>query len=243
MLGALTFLPTFMQFVDGVSATTSGLRTLPMVAGLLLTSISSGTLVGRTGRYKVFPVAGTLIMAVGFVLLSRMDPSTSALVQSLRCSSSAPASACVCRCWCSSCRTPPFRRPRRRHVGGDVLSHHRQLVRGRRLSARCSPTSCAVGSARPWPQAVPRRAAHDPRGAASGCRTRSRRRSSRLRRIAHPGVLVRCAGRAGRFRPGAVARGGAAARHRKPSALTWARVSRCRPAKRPTTCWRSRSAA
>jgi cyanate permease len=83
MLGALTFLPTFMQFVDGVSATTSGLRTLPMVAGLLLTSISSGALVGRTGRYKVFPVAGTLIMSVGFVLLSRMDASTSAVVQSL----------------------------------------------------------------------------------------------------------------------------------------------------------------
>jgi EmrB/QacA subfamily drug resistance transporter len=83
MLGALTFLPTFMQFVDGVSATTSGLRTVPMVAGLLLTSISSGTLVGRTGHYKIFPVAGTLIMAVGFVLLSRMDASTSVVVQSL----------------------------------------------------------------------------------------------------------------------------------------------------------------
>ncbi len=83
MLGALTFMPTFMQFVDGVSATTSGLRTLPMVAGLLLTSISSGALVGRTGRYKIFPVAGTLIMGVGFVLLSRMDAATPMLVQSL----------------------------------------------------------------------------------------------------------------------------------------------------------------
>src|ERR1700686_4916907 len=83
MLGALTFLPTFMQFVDGVSATTSGLRTVPMVAGLLLTSISSGALVGRTGRYKIFPASGTLIMAVGFVLLSRMDASTSVVVQSL----------------------------------------------------------------------------------------------------------------------------------------------------------------
>jgi len=82
MLGALTFLPTFMQFVDGVSATTSGLRTLPMVAGLLITSIGSGAIVGRTGRYKVFPVAGTLIMGVGFVLLSRMDASTPAVVQS-----------------------------------------------------------------------------------------------------------------------------------------------------------------
>jgi EmrB/QacA subfamily drug resistance transporter len=82
MLGALTFLPTFMQFVDGVSATTSGLRTLPMVAGLLITSIGSGAIVGRTGRYKIFPVAGTLIMGVGFVLLSRMDWSTPAIVQS-----------------------------------------------------------------------------------------------------------------------------------------------------------------
>ncbi len=55
MLGALTFLPTFMQFVNGVSATESGMRTLPMVAGMLITSIGSGNIIGRTGRYKVFP--------------------------------------------------------------------------------------------------------------------------------------------------------------------------------------------
>jgi EmrB/QacA subfamily drug resistance transporter len=83
MLGALTFLPTFMQFVDGVSATTSGLRTLPMVVGLLITSMGSGIIVGRTGRYKIFPVVGTVIMCVGFVLLSRMDSSTSTLLQSV----------------------------------------------------------------------------------------------------------------------------------------------------------------
>ena len=83
MLGALTFLPTYMQFVDGVSATTSGLRTLPMVAGMLSTSIGSGVLVGRTGRYKIFPVAGTAVMALAFFLMSRMDPSTSALLQSV----------------------------------------------------------------------------------------------------------------------------------------------------------------
>ncbi|MEU0499033.1 MDR family MFS transporter [Mycobacterium sp. NPDC006124] len=83
MLGALTFLPTFMQFVDGVSATTSGLHTLPMVLGLLTMSMSSGVIVGRTGKYKIFPVAGTAVMAVGFVLLSRMGPDTSTLVQSL----------------------------------------------------------------------------------------------------------------------------------------------------------------
>ncbi|ORB57124.1 MFS transporter [Mycolicibacterium rhodesiae] len=83
MLGALTFLPTYMQFVDGVSATVSGLHTLPMVAGLLATSLTSGVIVGRTGRYKIFPVAGTAIMAVGFILLSLMDAHTSTLVQSL----------------------------------------------------------------------------------------------------------------------------------------------------------------
>ncbi|OBI22189.1 MDR family MFS transporter [Mycobacterium sp. E2497] len=83
MLGALTFLPTYMQFVDGVSATTSGLRTLPMVIGMLTTSMGSGVIVGRTGRYKLFPVAGTAVMAVAFFLMSRMDPSTSVFVQSL----------------------------------------------------------------------------------------------------------------------------------------------------------------
>jgi EmrB/QacA subfamily drug resistance transporter len=74
MLGALTFLPTYMQFVDGVSATVSGLRTLPMVAGLLLTSMGSGAIVSRTGRYKVFPVVGTAVWSgntAGKMRLSR----------------------------------------------------------------------------------------------------------------------------------------------------------------------------
>lgn len=83
MLGALTFLPTFMQFVDGVSATVSGMRTLPMVVGLLITSMGSGVLVGRTGRYKIFPVLGTPIMAVGFVLLSTMTATTPVWQQSV----------------------------------------------------------------------------------------------------------------------------------------------------------------
>ncbi|MGV9799330.1 MDR family MFS transporter [Mycobacterium sp. NPDC003449] len=83
MLGALTFMPTFMQFVGGVSPSESGLRTMPMVIGLLITSTASGSLVGRTGRYKVFPVAGTAIMLVGFVLLSRMNAATPIPMQSL----------------------------------------------------------------------------------------------------------------------------------------------------------------
>ena len=72
-----------MQFVDGVSATASGLRTLPMVVGLLITSMGSGVLVGRTGRYKIFPVVGTAVMAGAFVLLSQMGADTPVWRQSL----------------------------------------------------------------------------------------------------------------------------------------------------------------
>jgi EmrB/QacA subfamily drug resistance transporter len=83
MLGAITFLPTFQQYVDGVSATISGLRLLPLVVGLLATSILAGTLVGRTGRYRVFPLVGSVVIAAGLFLLSRMDEHTSTVVSSL----------------------------------------------------------------------------------------------------------------------------------------------------------------
>src|SRR3954469_5722644 len=83
MLGAMTFLPTYLQYVRGVSATSSGLRTLPMVVGLFVASTAAGTIVGRTGKYKIFPVSGSALMAVGLVLLSRLNPTTSFLVLSL----------------------------------------------------------------------------------------------------------------------------------------------------------------
>ena len=76
MLGAMTFLPTYLQYVHGVSATSSGLRTLPMVVGLLAASITAGTIVGRTGRYKIFPIAGSVLMTVGLLLMSTMDAHT-----------------------------------------------------------------------------------------------------------------------------------------------------------------------
>jgi EmrB/QacA subfamily drug resistance transporter len=82
MLGALTFLPTFLQYVDGVSATSSGIRMLPLVLGLLVTSILAGTIVGKTGRYKIFPVAGCALMAAGLFLLSLADEHTSTLLSS-----------------------------------------------------------------------------------------------------------------------------------------------------------------
>ncbi len=76
MLGAMTFLPTYLQYVQGVSATASGLRMLPMVFGLLVASIGAGVVVSRTGRYKVFPIAGSALMTLGLFLLSTMDANT-----------------------------------------------------------------------------------------------------------------------------------------------------------------------
>ncbi|KWT61058.1 MFS transporter [Streptomyces albus subsp. albus] len=83
MLGAMTYLPTYLQFVDGVSATMSGVRTLPMVAGLLGTSMLSGVVVSRTGRYRVFPIIGTGVMALGLYLMSTMGADTGVWLESL----------------------------------------------------------------------------------------------------------------------------------------------------------------
>ena len=76
MLGAMTFLPTYLQYVQGVSATSSGLRMLPMVLGLLGASIAAGVVVGRTGRYKPFPIAGSVFLTLGLLLMSTMDAET-----------------------------------------------------------------------------------------------------------------------------------------------------------------------
>ncbi|GES29269.1 MFS transporter [Streptomyces angustmyceticus] len=76
MFGSMTYLPTFLQVVQGVTPTLSGVHMLPMVCGMLLASTGSGQLVSRTGHYKVFPVAGTGVVAVGLLLLHRLDPSS-----------------------------------------------------------------------------------------------------------------------------------------------------------------------
>ncbi|MFD4761746.1 MDR family MFS transporter [Streptomyces sp. NPDC058439] len=83
MLGAMIFLPTYLQYVDGDSATLSGVRTLPMVLGLLVASIFSGNVVSKTGQYRMFPIVGSLIMAVGLFLLSRMGPDSGVGLESL----------------------------------------------------------------------------------------------------------------------------------------------------------------
>jgi EmrB/QacA subfamily drug resistance transporter len=83
MFGAIIFIPLFLQLVYGVSPTSSGLRMLPLMAGLLAASIVSGRIISRIGRYKAFPIAGTAITAVGMFLLSRLEVGTPPWVASL----------------------------------------------------------------------------------------------------------------------------------------------------------------
>jgi EmrB/QacA subfamily drug resistance transporter len=73
LFGAVSYIGFFLQTVDGVSATVSGLLMLPFVGGLLVSSIGSGRIVSSTGRYKIFPILGTAIGTVGMGLLSRLS--------------------------------------------------------------------------------------------------------------------------------------------------------------------------
>ena len=83
MFGALSFLPLFFQIVKGVSPTESGLRLFPMMGGLLVASIGSGQIVSRWGRYKVFPVVGTILVTIGLYLMSHIGLATSELIIAL----------------------------------------------------------------------------------------------------------------------------------------------------------------
>nr|WP_084672888.1 MDR family MFS transporter [Saccharothrix espanaensis] len=76
MLGGVTFLPTYLQYVHGASATQSGLEMLPLVVGLLVASIVTGNVISKTGRYRVFPILGSLLMVAGLLLLSLLDVDT-----------------------------------------------------------------------------------------------------------------------------------------------------------------------
>ncbi|MFC9257859.1 MDR family MFS transporter [Amycolatopsis thailandensis] len=76
MLGALSYLPTYLQYVHGISATSSGVRMLPMVIALLVAGIFAGNIVGKTGRYKIFPIAGGVGLTLGLYLLSRLTPTS-----------------------------------------------------------------------------------------------------------------------------------------------------------------------
>ena len=83
LFGGLTFLPLFQQVVRGDSPTESGLQLIPVMVGLLFTSILAGQVITRTGRYRWFPIAGTAIAAVGLLLLAQLDRETSTALAAL----------------------------------------------------------------------------------------------------------------------------------------------------------------
>ncbi len=204
MFGALAYLPQYMQVVRGVSPTLSGLRLLPMMLGLLLTSIGTGQLVSRWGRYKIFPVMGTAVMTAGLFLLSRVGVSTSFWLVSLylfilgvghrRLDAGAGHRGAERR---------RLRGPRRRHLGDHVLPVHRRVVR--HLGLRCRVRQRAAR--RPGPRAA--------RGQAAGRDQRVQRGQpgragapapggpGRLRRRVLPRRCTRCSWsrrRSGRWR-------------------------------------------
>lgn len=74
--GAVVFLPQWFQFVKGVSPTESGLQTLALLAGVIISSIAAGQLVSRTGRYKLIVLTGLATMAVGLFLMSNLRVET-----------------------------------------------------------------------------------------------------------------------------------------------------------------------
>jgi EmrB/QacA subfamily drug resistance transporter len=83
MFGAIVYLPVFFQIVHGDSPTISGLRLLPLLAGMVVFSTGSGLIISKTGRYRVFPIVGTGLMTVGLLLLSRMGVGTGPLATAL----------------------------------------------------------------------------------------------------------------------------------------------------------------
>ncbi len=76
MFGGLIYLPIYLQAVQGMSATESGLAMLPLVVGIFSTSISSGQIMSRTGRYKWMPISGAVVVGGALLALSRLHVDT-----------------------------------------------------------------------------------------------------------------------------------------------------------------------
>ncbi|GGV54740.1 MFS transporter [Streptomyces longisporoflavus] len=83
MFGAMLFLPLYQQAVQGASATNSGLLLLPMLLSMMVVSFFSGRFTTSTGKYKIFPIAGTVLMVLGLFLLAQMDTDTSRFTSGL----------------------------------------------------------------------------------------------------------------------------------------------------------------
>ncbi len=80
MFGAISTVPLYLQLVKGSTPTESGFQLLPMILGLMISSIVSGQLISRTGRYKIFPIIGTGFMVIGFLIFTTITADSNYLV-------------------------------------------------------------------------------------------------------------------------------------------------------------------
>jgi EmrB/QacA subfamily drug resistance transporter len=83
LFGAVVYLPEYLQVVRGASAIDSGLQLIPLTLGIVVASVGSGQVISRIGRYKVFPIVGAALLAVGFWLFSHIQVGTGTAVLSL----------------------------------------------------------------------------------------------------------------------------------------------------------------
>jgi len=83
LFGSITLMPVYLQVVKGLDPTSAGLHMTPMMLGVFVSSVTSGQIISRIGRYKMFPVFGTGLMTLGLILLSRITLETSAGMASL----------------------------------------------------------------------------------------------------------------------------------------------------------------
>ena len=73
MFGAIVMLPLYLQVVKGDTATSAGLKLIPLMLGIVTASIISGKLISKHGHYKRFPIAGTALMTIGILLMTRLE--------------------------------------------------------------------------------------------------------------------------------------------------------------------------
>ena len=83
LFGSITLLPVYLQVVKGLDPTSAGLHMTPMMLGVFQSSITSGQIISRVGRYKIFPIIGTGLMTIALFLLSRITLETAASTASV----------------------------------------------------------------------------------------------------------------------------------------------------------------
>ena len=76
MFGAIIMLPLYLQIVQGASATEAGLKLIPLMIGILAVTITTGRIITKTGKYRIYPILGTFAMSLGMLLMAQLEVDT-----------------------------------------------------------------------------------------------------------------------------------------------------------------------